>query len=370
MSGGVDSSLAAKLFKDEGYDCLGVFMRLGLAGDCGHEAAARRVCQKLGIKFYPLDLQRAFNNKVKKYFLKSYKIGLTPNPCVKCNQFIKFGELLKKIRALGCDYLSTGHYAKLIRFFPRRGKEKNKGVYKIFRARDLSKDQTYFLYNLTQNQLRHIFFPLGDLTKAKTKAEAKKAGLPHLKTESQDVCFLSGDHNIFLKKRLKIKKGKIKTLDNKVVGEHRGLPFYTTGQRKGVEIGGRGPYYVVSRNFKTNTLYVTNNPVDPALSGKYLLVKNVNWLSGNSPKLPFKCSAVIRYRHPAVPVAIAEISSFAENETISRHERKMAGLIFSPQRDYNGKLLVKFSFPQRAITPGQSVVFYKGDELIGGGIID
>ncbi|MDD4901888.1 MAG: tRNA 2-thiouridine(34) synthase MnmA [Patescibacteria group bacterium] len=353
MSGGVDSSTTAKILKDQGFDCLGVFMRLGIERGCCDEAAARAVCQKIGIKFYPVDVKRRFNHDVKEYFLKAYERGITPNPCVKCNQLIKFGELLKKARALGCDYLATGHYVKLRNVKSRRnakscvpGNSNAKSrvpTYKIYRAKDLSKDQTYFLYNLTQEQLKHVIFPMGDLVKEKVKAAAARAKLPNLKTESQDVCFLSGDHNDYLKKYLQLKKGKIVDTFGKIVGGHQGLPLYTIGQRKGVEIGGKGPYYVTGRDFKTNTLYVTNDPDDPALSGEYLLAEKVNWISGLAPKLPFKCSAVIRYHHPEVLC------------TITKGDR--------------GLLVVKFRQPQRAITPGQSVVFYKKNELLGGGII-
>ncbi|HTW96114.1 MAG TPA: tRNA 2-thiouridine(34) synthase MnmA [Candidatus Methylomirabilis sp.] len=334
MSGGVDSSTAAKILKDQGYDCLGVFMRLGIERGCCDEEAARRVCQKLGIKFYPVDVKRQFNRDVKEYFLRAYAQGITPNPCVKCNQFIKFGVLLEKALALGCDYLATGHYVKI---------KKIKNHFKIYRAKDLSKDQSYFLYNLSQAQLKHCLFPLGDLIKKRVKAEAARIKLPNLKTESQDVCFLSGEHNDFLKKHLRLSAGPIKTLTGEIIGEHRGLPLYTSGQRKGVELGGHGPYYVVSRDFATNTLYVTNNHDDPALFGEYLLAEKVNWISGKPPKFPFKCSAIIRYRHPAVPCLITK----SENKLI----------------------VVKFSHPQRAITAGQSVVFYKNNELLGGGTI-
>jgi tRNA-specific 2-thiouridylase len=354
MSGGVDSSTAAKILKDQGYDCLGVFMRLGIERGCCDEDAARKVCQKIGIKFYPIDVRAKFKKEVKDYFLSAYKKGTTPNPCVKCNQLIKFGELLKRAKALGCDYLATGHYLKI---------KKIKNIYKLYRAKDSTKDQTYFLYNLTQNQLKHLIFPVGDLIKEKIKFDAKKNKLPHLKSESQDVCFLSGEHNEYLKSNLKLKKGLIKTLDGKTVGEHQGLPLYTIGQRKGVEIGGIGPFYVVKKDFKTNTLFVTNNSSDPALNGLELIAENVNWISGVTPKMPFKCQAVIRYRHPAVQVVIARSDS---DEAIPQSKRKTTGLLRSARND---KLLVEFSEPQRAITPGQSVVFYKKDELLGGGAI-
>jgi tRNA-specific 2-thiouridylase len=335
MSGGVDSSAAAKILQNKGYECLGIFMRLGVERTCCDEAAARQVCQKLGIKFYPLDLRRQFEREVKKYFLEAYQEGLTPNPCVKCNQFIKFGALLKKAKSLDCNYLATGHYLKL---------KKIKRAYRLYRAKDNTKDQTYFLYNLTQADLAHIIFPLGDSIKKKIRLAAQTEKLPYLKNESQDACFLSGEHNDYLKKHLKLTAGKIKTLDKKTIGEHQGLPLYTIGQRKGVEIGGSGPYYVVRRDFKTNTLYVTADAGDPALSKKKLLIGKINWISGQEPKIPYACQAVIRYRHPGVPCLIKK----------------------KTQKCYE----VKFTQSQRAVTPGQSVVFYKNNELLGGGVID
>jgi tRNA-specific 2-thiouridylase len=341
MSGGVDSSTAAKILKDQGYECLGVFMRLGIERGCCDEDAARKVCQKIGIKFYPIDVRAKFKKEVKDYFLSAYKQGITPNPCVKCNQLIKFGELLKRARALDCDYLATGHYLKI---------KKVKNKYKLYRAKDPSKDQTYFLYNLTQDELKHLMFPVGDLIKEKVKINAKKNELPHLKHESQDVCFLSGEHNEYLKNNLKLKKGVIKNFAGEILGEHQGLPLYTIGQRKGVEIGGTGPYYVVKKDFTTNTLFVTNNPKDPVLSSKELIAENINWISGVAPKFPFKCQAVIRYSHPAVLCVVRK------HGDIKPHKP-------------NNKITVEFFTPQRAITPGQSVVFYKGNELLGGGVI-
>lgn len=336
MSGGVDSSTVAQKLSEQGYNCIGIFMRLGIERGCCDEAAARKVCQKIGIRFYPADVRASFKKMVKDYFIESYKQGLTPNPCVACNKFIKFGELLKKAKALGCDRLATGHYVKI---------KKIKGVYKVYRAKDLSKDQSYFLYNLTQEQLKHLIFPLGDSFKDKLKKKAAAAKLPYLKEESQDICFLSGEHNDFLKKNLQLKEGPIKTLDGQTVGKHQGLPLYTIGQRKGVELGGRGPYYVVWGDQESNTLYVTNKPDDPALFGQMLHMQNINWISGKEPKTPFKCTAVIRYRHQETPCVLKK-------------------------EEDDGDLLVFFSKPQRAITPGQSVVFYKNNELLGGGLIN
>lgn len=334
MSGGVDSSTAAKILVKKGYQCIGVFMRLGICGSCCDEGATRRVCQKLGIRFYPVDLSHQFKKEVKDYFLDAYQRGLTPNPCVACNKFIKFGELLKIARKLGCYHLATGHYVKLKKI----GKK-----YKIYRPADKKKDQTYFLYNLTQESLKHILFPLGDFKKEKIREEADKEKLPCLKKESQDICFLPGDHNVFLKDYIKPKKGPIKTLSGKKLSEHKGLPFYTIGQRKGIEIGGTGPYYAVRADYKTNTLYVTKDSKEPALFRDILKAKNVNWLGVNEPKYPLNCQAVIRYRHKEVPCVV--------------------------KSGKKSLILVKFESLQRAITPGQSVVFYKGSELLGGGII-
>ncbi len=330
MSGGLDSSTVAKMLIEKGYECIGVFMRLGIEGSCCDEGVARRVCQKLGIKFYPVNIAGKFKKEIKDYFLNAYQKGTTPNPCVKCNKFIKFGELFKIAKKLEADYLATGHYIKL---------KKEASQYKILRPRDRTKDQTYFLYNLTQNNLKHILFPLGDSIKEKIREQAKKESLPHMQKESQDVCFLDGDHNNYLKLNLKLKKGPIKTIDGKTVGEHQGLPLYTIGQRKGIEIGGIGPFYALKADYKTNTLYVTNDSKDPKLFKSILKAKEVNWISGKAPYFPFKCNAMIRYGHKEQPCII------------------------------NNKLEVKFKEPQRAITPGQSVVFYKNNELLGGGTI-
>jgi len=357
MSGGVDSSTAAFLLQKKGYEVMGVFMRLddkhGLA-----EAAARQVCDHLGIKFYPVNLSAKFKKEIINYFVDSYKKGLTPNPCVKCNQLIKFGELLRIASELDCEYLATGHYTRLRREFPISLPRRQAGNFpaspaggqfpiKMLRAKDDSKDQTYFLYNLTQKQLKKILFPLGEYKKEDIKKIAKKEKLPVLKSESQDVCFLNIDgkiieHNDYLKKYIKKNPGPIKTIDGKIIGKHQGLPFYTIGQRRGVEIGGTGPYYVVRTDYITNTLYVSTNHDDPELYKKELIAKDVNWLAGIQSKMPLKCEAVIRYRHKAVKCKISS---------------------------KNGKYLVKFDKPQRAVAPGQSVVFYRGEELLGGGII-
>lgn len=363
MSGGVDSSVAAMLLKEQGHEVIGMFMKLGI-NQQENEAAARRVCQKLKIKFYPINIAGEFKKEVIDYFLTSYSKGLTPNPCVKCNQLIKFNTLLKHAKKAGADYLATGHYARLKREMPNAKCQMPN--LSLLRGKDKNKDQSYFLYTLTQKQLKYILFPLGDYTKEKVRKIADKAKLPYLKKESQDVCFLTGDHNDFLTKHLKLKPGPIKILPHPnpplikgrelkggVIGKHQGLPLYTIGQRRGVEIGGIGPFYVARRDYKTNTLYVVKDGDDPALYKDELEAKNLNWISGHEPKLPLKCEAVIRYRHKPVQCII---TSPPAPLLIRKGEK-------------GERYLVKFAKPQRAITPGQSVVLYQKDEVLGGGII-
>jgi len=343
MSGGIDSSVAALLLKKQGYQVIGLFMKLGFSDEKG-ERAARAICQKLNIKLYPVNLAYKFKQEIVQYFLDSYARGLTPNPCVKCNQVIKFGELLRLARELKADYLATGHYVKNAKSkmqnacptVPVNGR-RAKWIYKLLRGKDREKDQSYFLYNLTQRQLAHILFPLGEYTKKQVKKMADKEKLPCLVRESQDICFLKKDgkiidHNDFLKKHLKLKPGSIKTLEGEKVGEHQGLPLYTIGQRKGVKIGGIGPFYVVRADYKTNTLYVVRNNLDSALFSDKLIAQKVNWVAGIEPKLPLKCQAVIRYRHKPVVCTVSKKS--------------------------NKNYLVRFREPLRAITVGQSVVLY------------
>lgn len=336
MSGGVDSSTVAYLLKKQGHEVRGIFMRLG-TGQEESEAAARRVCQQLGIKFYPVNLVAKFKKEVVDYFIASYEQGLTPNPCIKCNQVIKFGELWQIAQEQECDYLATGHYAKII---------KNK----IFKPKDKDKDQTYFLYNLNQEQFKHILFPLGDYLKSEIRKIADKNKLPYLKKESQDICFLNKNgkiinHNDFLREHIQAKSGLIKTLKNNKLGKHQGLPFYTVGQRRGIAIGGKGPFYAVQMDYKFNILYVTDDANDPILFSDSLIAKNVNWISGDEPKMPLQCEAIIRYRHQPVRCKI--------------EKTRGRPLIYK----------IKFDESQRAITPGQSVAFYQGNELLGGGVI-
>ncbi|MFA6534340.1 MAG: tRNA 2-thiouridine(34) synthase MnmA [Patescibacteria group bacterium] len=353
MSGGVDSSVAAALLVQAGYDCFGVFMhfwaepgrkaeRENLCCSLASYHDARRVCQKLGIKLYTLNFDSYFKKTIVDDFLKEYGAGQTPNPCVRCNKYIKFGELLKKTQKLGASYLATGHYIKIANRQPPSANR-----YKLFTAKDKDKDQSYFLYNLKQEQLKHLLFPLGGYTKPEVRKLAKKFGLAVAeKRESQEICFIADkDHNEFLRRHLRLKPGKIATLDGKVVGSHLGLPLYTLGQRRGIGLGG-GPYFVAGFNRKKNQLLVTTNKNNSALLKKEFLVKEVNWIADTAPKLPLKCLVKTRYRQTA-----------------------LSAMVKKQGKNY----LVKLSKPGRAVAAGQSAVFYQpagsGTELLGGGII-
>lgn len=357
MSGGVDSSVAAKLLSMTNKDVMGIFLhfwkdakaecRRGETIEnkcCSNEALAdaRSVCKQIGINLYTLNFASSFKKEVVDDFLNEYEKGRTPNPCIRCNKRVKLGLLINKAEELGYEQVASGHYAIL---------KKVKGKYKLYKAVDAEKDQTYFLYTLDQEQLSHLLFPLGEYEKKDVRKLAAKYKLPvAAKKDSNEICFINEkSHNEFLKRYLKLKSGNIKLLNGQKIGEHQGLPLYTIGQRKGIEIGGRGPYYAAKMDYKTNTLYVTDNANDPTLFSDSLIAKNVNWISGGDPKMPLQCEAVIRYRHKAVKCKVSPSNKKADKRLSA--------------------FRVVFEEPQRAITPGQSVVFYKGDELLGGGII-
>ncbi|MBI2042290.1 MAG: tRNA 2-thiouridine(34) synthase MnmA [Candidatus Nealsonbacteria bacterium] len=338
MSGGVDSSVAAALLKKQGFDVIGVFMRfwlarrsLGEGGDgynrcCSPEAEerARQVARILGIPFYVFDFRKEFKKEVVDYFIREYRAGRTPNPCVVCNKEIKFGLLLRRALAMEADFIATGHYIRL-----------NRG--RIFEAKDRQKDQSYFLWQLSKKELRRCLFPLGGYTKTEVRQLAKRFKLPVASTpDSQEVCFVQTDITDFFKRYIKQKSGKIVDVTGRVLGQHRGLAVYTIGQRKGMELP-QGPYWVVGKDTKKNVLVVTNNEDD--LLQKELTFENANWIAGQPPKFPAKVRAKIRYRSQPAPATI-----------------------------YENQRMV-FQKPQRAVTPGQSAVCYKGPELLGGGVI-
>lgn len=350
MSGGLDSSVASALLKKAGFDVIGVFMKfwseprndgLGSTNNrcCSPEAEikARKVAKILKIPFYVFDFSKEFKEKVVDYFLESHKNGITPNPCVICNKEIKFGLLIEKALNLGVDFIATGHYARVLPKIPTLKIKKRK----LLRAKDKRKDQSYFLWMLTQEQLKRVIFPIGDYKREEVEKLAKKFNLPIVfGKKSVEICFISGKLNNFLKRYLGEKEGEILTKDGKILGKHKGLWFYTIGQRKGLFLQ-RGPFYVLSKDFKNNSLIVTHNEKD--LFQKELIATNVNWISGKEPKLPLKIEAKIRYQSELSLATVFKINS--------------------------QKYKVVFQKSQRAITPGQSIVFYKGQELIGGGII-
>ena len=367
MSGGVDSSAAAFMLK-KNHDVTGLFMRLGASGEDRAERAARAVCCKIKIPFYPVKLADDFQKRIIAHFLESYQKGLTPNPCVRCNSLIKFGELFKTARSLGADFLATGHYARLRREYTISNIQY---PIKLFKAKDNNKDQVYFLYTLTQGQLKKIIFPLGEYKKEEVRKIVDRAGLPYVKSESQDVCFLKEDgriieHNEFIKKHLKLKPGPIVALTRRpspagkrgFIGEHQGLPLYTIGQRKGIEIGGTGPYYAAGLDHEKNILYVVSDFNDPALFKSELIAREVNWIAGHEPKMPLRCQAVIRYRHKAVKCEVRSKKLEVRSKKSEVRSKK------------SNEYFVKFEEAQRAVTPGQSVVFYDGDEVLGGGTIE
>lgn len=312
------------------------------------EKRARKVAKVLKIPFYVLRFEKEFKKAIVDFFLKGYREGITPNPCVVCNKEIKFGIFLEKALALDADYIATGHYARKQKIENR----KRKIEHRLLRGKDKEKDQSYFLWQLNQNQLKRILFPVGDYTKEEVKRLAKKFKLPVLNIpESMEICFIQNTINDFLARYLKLKPGKIVDTKGKIIGKHQGLWFYTIGQRRGIKLPD-GPYYVLDKDLKKNNLIVTKK--EKELYKKELIAKNVNWTSGKAPKLPLKVKAKIRYRHKA---ALATITEIAKSKVYS----------------------LRFKFAQRAITPGQSVVFYspteiptkigKGQELFGGGII-
>jgi tRNA-uridine 2-sulfurtransferase len=368
MSGGVDSSVAAALLKKQEFEVQGIYLRMADKRELKRkiasmdEKSAREVAKKLGIKFKVVDARKAFKKTVANYFLREYKSGRTPNPCAICNPKIKLAEILKLADKSGIDYVATGHYARLRRKFPisnfsrrigtppRRWQFPNKlqtTNYKLQTASDKTKDQSYFLYGLSQEQLARIIFPLGDYKKTEVKNMAKKMNLPVFdRKESHDVCFISGKAEDYMRKNIKLRKGKIVDQKGKVLGQHQGLPLYTIGQRKGIELGGTGPYYVARKDMIKNSLMVVSKSDNPKLFQKSMLVGKVNWIANNL-KFPLSANVRIRYGHLAV-YAIIKSNKKAD------------------EREYS----VIFKEPQRAITPGQSAVFYgKDGEVLGGGTI-
>jgi tRNA-specific 2-thiouridylase len=346
MSGGVDSSVTAALLKEEGYDVIGMMMRLW--SEPGREstnrcctpsalALAKRVAALLDIPFYAIDAKEIFREKIVSYFINGYAYGATPNPCLMCNRHIRWEFLLNRALSLGADYLATGHYARIER---QEGRPT-----RLLKAIDEAKDQSYVISVLNQAQLKHALFPIGEFRKSQVRELADKFKLPVAQIkDSQDLCFLAGtDYSSFLKRNAPDieKPGPITTRDGKALGEHEGLAFYTIGQRKGLGLAAPHPLYVVEKDLETNTLIVGT---EDALGKRFLVAGGVNWVSGTTPAEPFRAEVKIRYQARCVP-----------------------GLV-SPLDDSH--FMVEFDEPLRDITPGQAAVIYQGVEVIGSGIIE
>ena len=351
MSGGVDSSVALAILKERGFDCVGVSMQLwdysgkedssgATAGSCcslDDVNDARGVADSLGVPFYVVNAEEAFGRDVVDYFIRSYSLGETPNPCIKCNDSLKFGALLKKALSLGADYLATGHYARIDGDGP--GRRLLKGV-------DPGKDQSYFLFTMTPFQLSRVIFPVGALTKAEVREYARKMNLrTSEKKESQEICFVEdGDYAEFLSTRLPGKTGEIVDAAGNVIGAHSGIFKYTVGQRKGLNLPG-GPFYVSAIDAGNNRIVA--GPRESLYSAG-LLARDVNWINPEAGQAAaagvLEAISKIRYRHP--------------------------GSVSTVTQPGPGRARVIFKAPEKAVTPGQAVVFYRGEEALGGGWIE
>lgn len=334
MSGGVDSSAAAVVLKNQGYEVIGVTMQL-FGKNEENVKDAQAVCKNLGIQHYVFDYSEEFLNTVIADFLEQYKNGRTPNPCIVCNKFLKFGKMVEEAKKLGAEYVATGHYATV---------DFDGEIYTLKKSKADKKDQTYVLYNLTQELLKHIVFPLGDFeSKEEIRNLAKNAGLDVAnKPDSQEICFIpDNDYAKFIEERIgKFKEGNIVDKSGKILGRHKGIIHYTVGQRKGLGISNVEPLFVISINKEKNEIIVGE---EKDLYTNELFAEKMNYISGIIPKAGTECSAKIRYAAKAVKCRIY------------------------PQE--NNMVKVVFEEKQRAITPGQSVVLYNEDIILGGGII-
>ena len=349
LSGGVDSSVAALLLKEQGYNIEGLFMKnwdeTSDDGRCLWEddvEDALHVCEKLNIPINTIDLSKEYWSNVFEQFLSEYKSGLTPNPDILCNQEIKFKAFLDHAIEFGASRIATGHYARVV--------SANDG-YELHKGMDGNKDQSYFLCRLNQEQLRHTLFPIGDIKKDEVRNMAKKAGfVTHDKKDSTGICFVGEQpFREFLSRFIPIKKGEIKTPEGKTIGEHEGVHLYTLGQRQGLGIGGvkdasDEPWYVVDKDVENNILVAAQGIDHPLLQSHSLVACDVHWIAGRAPDLPLSCAAKTRYRQPDQSCRVQD----AGQDRIS----------------------VTFDNSQRAVTPGQFIVLYQGDNCIGSGVIE
>jgi tRNA-specific 2-thiouridylase len=351
MSGGVDSSVAAALLKEEGYQVIGATMQIWpsneladeadkFGGCCGLDAVleAKRVAHILAIPHYVMNFRNLFAQKVIANFCREYSLGRTPNPCIRCNEHIKFDALLSRAKGLDADFVATGHYARIER-------DGVSGRYLLRKGIDRGKDQSYVLYMMSQNQLRHALMPLGGFTKERVRQIARELGLPVAdKAESQEICFIpDGDYTGFLKECVPqgAKPGPILDREGNTLGEHRGILFYTIGQRKGLGISAGEPLYVVAIDRGRNSIIVGSKR---EVYADELIAADLNWIAMESLKQPIELKAKIRYRHREADAVITSLSR-------------------------GDGAHVKFKQPQMAITPGQAIVFYHKDTVVGGGTI-
>jgi tRNA-specific 2-thiouridylase len=345
MSGGIDSSVAAALLKQEGYEVVGVTLQLwtpsdgnnngGAAGNASAEDA-RKIAAKLGIAHHVIDLRDVFTRTIIADFCREYSQGRTPNPCVRCNELIKFGVLWEKATELGTDFLATGHHARI--------ETDSSGRFLLKKGKDHLKDQSYFLCRLTQEQLSHVLFPLGGLTKSKVRQIACELELPATaRPESREICFIPyDDYAGFLKDYASVTAtpGPILDIKGNVLGQHRGIMFYTVGQRKGLGIAAARPLYVTAIEPHRNAVVVGTKEETYA---DELVADDLNWIAISPPEKPINVKARVRYRHPEAEATLTPLDKT--------------------------RVCVKFAEPQMAITPGQAIVFYDGDTVIGGGTI-
>ncbi|OGL97690.1 tRNA 2-thiouridine(34) synthase MnmA [Candidatus Uhrbacteria bacterium RIFOXYB2_FULL_45_11] len=364
MSGGVDSSVSAVLLLEAGYEVIGAFMknwsgdvngpevkgtdRIGTSfEECGWKTERRdamRVAAQLGIPFLTFDFETEYRRDVVEYMFREFEAGRTPNPDVMCNRYMKFDLFLKEADKLGCDFIATGHYARTENpLLIEEGAGGSVSRTRILKGIDPNKDQTYFLWAIDKAVLPRVLFPIGHLEKPVVREIAAKHNLEvATKKDSTGICFVGEvDMREFLKARMKEEPGNVVTTDGKVIGKHIGINFYTIGQRHGLDIGGGDPYYVVEKRRETNEVVVGSN-FHPALFKKELTASQLNWFK--EPQFPIECEARLRHRQPVQKCMVS--------------------------REGDNQVHVTFSEPQRAVTPGQSIVFYVGDEMIGGGIID
>ena len=344
MSGGVDSSAAAVLLRQQGYSCDGAMLRLyngeveGTCCSADDAADARSVAYGLGMKFYVFNETERFARDVMDRFVAEYCAGRTPNPCIDCNRCLKFGALLERALLLGYDYLATGHYARV-------KLDEASGKYRLLRGRDRSKDQSYVLYQLRQHQLAHLLLPVGEYDKPSIRRSARQAGLINAdKSDSQDICFVpDGDYTRFLQEYggVNMIPGDFVDRAGHVLGRHKGLPCYTTGQRKGLGVSAGKHVYVLRKNAQDNTILLGDNE---DLFTSVLTADRGNWISGETPASPLRVTAKTRYSQTEAAATVHPLP--------------------------DGRIRVEFDVPQRAITAGQAVVLYDGEQVLGGGTIE